>query len=190
MPCLGNNASGNITSTKFITRCKIFSFTRETQSSAHFPQSGVSLGVGSNRLNRDDGFIDSRLEGSQILDVKESQDLGSFVEIFITSIKTEVGIFERERFSLGYHRAGVLQRSLVQPGGDKLADGEEGDLVVRVLGNLEILGEKYHGTTTGIIHTFNLSARDSTPAWNSEDEKSRLSRGLSEIIFGAADLEI
>ena len=132
--------------TKFITRCKIFSFTRETQSSAHFPQSGVSLGVGSNRLNGDDGFIDSRLEGSQILDVKESQDLGSFVEIFITSIKTKIRIFKWERFSLGYHRAGVLQRSLVQPGGDKFADGKKGYLVVGVLGNLGLLGEKSHGT--------------------------------------------
>ena len=78
--------------------------------------------------------------------MEESQDLGSFVEIFITSIESKVGIFEREWFSLGYHRAGVLQRSLVQPGGDKLADGEKGYLVVWVLGNLGLLGEKSHGT--------------------------------------------
>ena len=118
--------------------------------------------------------------------MKESQDLGSFVEIFITSVKTKVGFFKRERFSLGYHSAGVLQRSLIQPGGDKFADGEKGDLVVGVLGNLQVLGEKQSRRKK---ITFNLSARDSTPAWNSEDEKSRLSRGLSEIIFGAADLQ-
>lgn len=120
--------------------------------------------------------------------MKESQDLGSFVEIFITSVKTKVGFFKRERFSLGYHSAGVLQRTFVQPGGDKFADGEKGDLVVWVLGNLQVLGEKQKSRRKKI--TFNLSARDSTPAWNSEDEKSRLSRGLSEIIFGAADLQI
>ena len=74
--------------------------------------------------------------------MKESQDLGSFVEIFITSVKTKVGFFKRERFSLGYHSAGVLQRTLVQPGGDKFADGEKGNLVVGVLGNLQVLGEK------------------------------------------------
>ena len=68
--------------------------------------------------------------------MKKSQDLGSFVEIFITGIKTKVGVFKREWFSLGYHRAGVLQRFLVQPGGDKFADGKEGYLVVGVLGNL------------------------------------------------------
>ena len=119
--------------------------------------------------------------------MKESQDLGSFVEIFITSVKTKVGFFKRERFSLGYHSAGVLQRSLIQPGGDKFADGEKGDLVVGVLGNLRLHGEKQKSRRKKI--TFNLSARDSTPAWNSEDEKSRLSRGLSEIIFGAADLQ-
>ena len=99
-----------------------FQFARR-KSSANFPQSGVSLRIGCNRLNGDDGFIDSGLEGSQILNVKESQDLGSFVEIFITGIKTKVGVFKREWFSLGYHRAGVLQRFLVQPGGDKFADG-------------------------------------------------------------------
>ena len=33
-------------------------------SSANFPQSGVSLRIGSNRLNGDDGFIDSGLQGS------------------------------------------------------------------------------------------------------------------------------
>ena len=120
--------------------------------------------------------------------MKESQDLGSFVEIFITGIKTKVGVFKREWFSLGYHRARVLQRFLAQPGGDKFADGEKGYPVVRVLGNLELLGEKSQRTNRKV--TFNLSARDSTPAWNSEDVKSRLSRGLSEIIFGAADLQI
>ena len=82
--------------------------------------------------------------------MKESQDLGSFVEIFITGIKTEVGIFERERFSLGYHRAGVLQRSLVQPGRYKVTDGKEGYLVVRVLRNLRIIDEKSQ-KTRGII---------------------------------------
>ena len=104
--------------TQKITKC----ITRRG-SSANFSQSGVSLGIGCNRLNGDDGFIDSGLESSQILNVKESQYLGSFVEIFITSIKTKVGVFKREWFSLGYHRAGVLQRFLVQPGGDKFADG-------------------------------------------------------------------
>ena len=74
--------------------------------------------------------------------MKESQDLGSFVEIFITSVKTKVGFFKRERFSFRYYSAGVLQRTLVQPGGDKFADGEKGNLVVGVLGNLQVLGEK------------------------------------------------
>ena len=138
MPCIGNNASANTKGYKIYH--KISSFTR-SRSSAHFSQSGVSLGIGSNRLNGDDGFIDSRLQGSQILNVKESQDLGSFVQIFISSVKTKVRIFKREWFSLGYHRAGVLQRSLVQPGGDKFADGKKGYLVVRVLGNLGVLGE-------------------------------------------------
>ena len=136
MPAVGNNASENTT-----IYHKISSSTR-SRSSANFSQSGVSLGIGSYRLNGDDGFIDSGLQGSQILDVKESQDLGSFVQIFITSIKTKIRIFKWERFSLGYHRAGVLQRSLVQPGGDKLADGKKGYLVVGVLGNLGLLREK------------------------------------------------
>ena len=120
--------------------------------------------------------------------MKESQDLGSFVQIFIPRIKSKVRIFKREWFSLGYHSAGVLQRSLVQPGGDKCADGEKGYLVVWVFGNLE-RSTLRENTQNKRFYTFNLSARDSTPAWNSEDEKSRLSRGLSEIIFGAADLQ-
>ena len=130
MPGVGNNASEN---TKIYH--KINRFTR-SKSSANFSQSGVSLGVGSNRLNGDNGFIDSGLQSTQILDVKESQDLGSFVQIFITSIKTKSRIFKWKWFSLGYHRAGVLQRSLVKPCGDKCADGKKGYLVVWVLGNL------------------------------------------------------
>ena len=82
--------------------------------------------------------------------MKESQDLGSFVEIFITSVKAKVRIFEREWFSLRYHRAGVLQRSLVQPGRYKVTDGEEGYLMVRVLRNLRRIDEKSQ-KTRGII---------------------------------------
>ena len=83
--------------------------------------------------------------------MKESQDLGSFVEIFITSIKTKVGVLERERFSLRYHRAGVLQGSLVQPGRYKVTDGEEGYLVVRVLRNLRTIDKKSQRTREIIL---------------------------------------
>ena len=74
--------------------------------------------------------------------MKQPQYLSSFVDNFIISVKTEISFLEGEGFSLGYHRAGIQQRLFVESGGDKSADGQEGEGGVRVLRDLQPLRQR------------------------------------------------